>query len=110
MSLRQIEYALAVAEQGSVTAAAESLRVAQPSVSQQIRGLERELGVELFARTPTGLVPRSWWASWWSPPSWGWAPGSCRARWAHWAHCAAVPMPLRLFVLHWEAADGAGQV
>ncbi|MEV6423230.1 LysR family transcriptional regulator [Streptomyces sp. NPDC051662] len=57
MSLRQFEYALAVAEVGSVTAAAELLHVAQPSVSQQIRGLERELGVELFARTPTGLVP-----------------------------------------------------
>ncbi|MYX99167.1 LysR family transcriptional regulator [Streptomyces sp. SID486] len=57
MSLRQYEYALAVAEAGSVTAAAELLHVAQPSVSQQIRGLERELGVELFARTPTGLVP-----------------------------------------------------
>jgi DNA-binding transcriptional LysR family regulator len=57
MSLRQYEYALAVAEQGSVTAAAELLHVAQPSVSQQIRGLERELGVKLFARTPTGLVP-----------------------------------------------------
>ncbi|MFJ2374839.1 LysR family transcriptional regulator [Streptomyces sp. NPDC087769] len=57
MSLRQFDYALAVAEEGSVTAAAELLHVAQPSVSQQIRGLERELGVELFARTPTGLVP-----------------------------------------------------
>ncbi|GAA1318882.1 LysR family transcriptional regulator [Streptomyces sanglieri] len=57
MSLRQFEYALAVAEEGSVTAAAELLHVAQPSVSQQIRGLERELGVELFTRTPTGLVP-----------------------------------------------------
>ncbi|WP_327064664.1 LysR family transcriptional regulator [Kitasatospora sp. NBC_01302] len=57
MSLRQFEYALAVAEEGSVTAAAELLRVAQPSVSQQIRGLERELGVELFDRTPSGLVP-----------------------------------------------------
>ncbi|GGS28448.1 MULTISPECIES: LysR family transcriptional regulator [Streptomyces] len=57
MSLRQFEYALAVAEAGSVTAAAESLHVAQPSVSQQIRSLERDLGVVLFARTPTGLVP-----------------------------------------------------
>ncbi|MEU6558064.1 LysR family transcriptional regulator [Nocardia nova] len=57
MSLRQFEYALAVAEEGSVTAAAERLHVAQPSMSQQIRSLERELGVSLFARTPTGLVP-----------------------------------------------------
>ncbi|MFE0130952.1 LysR family transcriptional regulator [Streptomyces sp. NPDC059037] len=57
MSLRQYEYALAVAEEGSVTAAAELLHVAQPSLSQQIRALERDLGVELFARTPTGLVP-----------------------------------------------------
>ncbi|MEV5647067.1 LysR family transcriptional regulator [Nocardia sp. NPDC052254] len=57
MSLRQFEYALAVAEEGSVTAAAERLHVAQPSMSQQIRSLERELGVTLFARTPTGLVP-----------------------------------------------------
>ena len=59
MSLRQYEYALAIAAEGSVTAAAELLRVAQPSVSQQIRSLERDLGVELFARTPTGLVPTS---------------------------------------------------
>ncbi|MFR9727778.1 LysR family transcriptional regulator [Saccharopolyspora sp. MS10] len=57
MNLRQFDYALAVAAAGSVTAAAEMLHVAQPSVSQQIRGLERDLGVELFARTPTGLVP-----------------------------------------------------
>lgn len=57
MSLRQFEYALAVAAEGSVTAAAELLHVAQPSMSQQIRNLERELGVSLFARTPAGLVP-----------------------------------------------------
>ncbi|MFF0492144.1 LysR family transcriptional regulator [Nocardia sp. NPDC004068] len=57
MNLRQFEYALAVAEAGSVTAAAELMRVAQPSMSQQIRNLERELGVTLFARTPTGLTP-----------------------------------------------------
>jgi DNA-binding transcriptional LysR family regulator len=57
VSLRQYEYALAIAEEGSVTAAAERLLVAQPSISQQIRSLERELGVSLFARTPHGLVP-----------------------------------------------------
>lgn len=57
MSLRQYEYALTVAAEGSVTAAAELLHVAQPSMSQQIRNLERDLGVTLFDRTPTGLVP-----------------------------------------------------
>ncbi|WP_055587742.1 LysR family transcriptional regulator [Peterkaempfera griseoplana] len=57
MTLRQYEYALAVAAEGSVTAAAERLHVAQPSMSQQIRSLERDLGVSLFDRTPTGLVP-----------------------------------------------------
>ncbi len=57
MSLRQFEYALAVAAEGSVTAAAELLHVAQPSMSQQIRNLERDLGVRLFARTSAGLVP-----------------------------------------------------
>nr|WP_308129603.1 LysR family transcriptional regulator [Actinoplanes polyasparticus] len=57
MSLRQYEYALAVAEYGSVTAAARRLHVAQPSISQQIRGLERELGIQLFDRTQGGLTP-----------------------------------------------------
>ncbi len=40
MNLRQCEYALAVAEEGSMTAAAERLRVTQPSLSQQIGALE----------------------------------------------------------------------
>ena len=44
------------ADEGSVTADAELLHIAQPSVSQQIRSLERELGLTLFARTPTNLV------------------------------------------------------
>ncbi len=57
MTLCQYEYALAVAAEGSVTAAAERLHVAQPSMSQQIRSLERDLGASLFARTPTGLTP-----------------------------------------------------
>ena len=57
MSLRQYEYALAIAEEGSVTAAAERLRVAQPSISQQIRALEQELGVTLFRRLPRGMQP-----------------------------------------------------
>ncbi|WP_197382718.1 LysR family transcriptional regulator [Mycolicibacterium mengxianglii] len=56
MSLRQYEYALAVAEDGSMTAAAERLRVTQPSLSQQIGALEKHLGVQLFTRTPNGVT------------------------------------------------------
>ncbi|MDO9408980.1 LysR family transcriptional regulator [Patulibacter sp.] len=57
MTLRQMEYVVAIADAGSVTAAAEALHVAQPSLSQQLRTLERELGVELFVRGGRGLVP-----------------------------------------------------
>ncbi len=56
MNLRQFEYALAVAEEGSMTAAADRLRVTQPSLSQQIGALEKHLGVQLFTRTPAGVV------------------------------------------------------
>jgi DNA-binding transcriptional LysR family regulator len=56
MNLRQYEYALAVADEGSMTAAAERLRVTQPSLSQQIGALEKHLGVQLFTRTPGGVT------------------------------------------------------
>jgi DNA-binding transcriptional LysR family regulator len=57
MNLRQYEYALAVAEEGAVMAAAERLGVAQPSLSQQVRALEKQLGVRLFTRTSQGMTP-----------------------------------------------------
>jgi DNA-binding transcriptional LysR family regulator len=50
MTLQQLTYFLAAAEHGSFSAAAESLHMAQPSLSEQIRRLEAELGVPLFAR------------------------------------------------------------
>lgn len=56
MNLRQYEYALAVAEEGSMTAAADRLRVTQPSLSQQIGALEKHLGVQLFSRIPSGVT------------------------------------------------------
>jgi DNA-binding transcriptional LysR family regulator len=51
MDLRQVEYVLAVADQGSFTRAAEQLHVAQPALSVAIRRLERELGLQLFEGT-----------------------------------------------------------
>lgn len=57
LSLHQLRCFLAAYEHGSLTAAAEQLGYAQPSVSEQIRTLERSLGVELFHRVGRGVVP-----------------------------------------------------
>src|SRR3954452_21276440 len=50
MEVRQLEYAVAVADHGGFTKAAMAMHVAQPSLSHGVRTLEGELGVELFAR------------------------------------------------------------
>ncbi|HET8755978.1 MAG TPA: LysR family transcriptional regulator [Solirubrobacteraceae bacterium] len=55
MTLQQLTYFLAAAEHGSFSAAAQALFMAQPSLSEQIRRLEAELGVALFARGGRGL-------------------------------------------------------
>ncbi|GAA4363150.1 hydrogen peroxide-inducible genes activator [Nocardioides caricicola] len=57
LSLHQLTCFLATYEHGSLTAAAEELGYAQPSVSEQIRGLEKTLGVQLFRRVGRGVVP-----------------------------------------------------
>src|SRR5260370_39685043 len=55
MELRHFRYFIAVAEEGSLTLAAHKrLHTAQPSLSRQIRALEKELGAQLITRSVHG--------------------------------------------------------
>jgi len=55
MNLRQLRYLVAVGREGGIRAAARSLHISQPQVSQAVRALEDELGVELLVRSPRGV-------------------------------------------------------
>lgn len=55
MTLRQIQYFIAVVDEGSFTHAAQTLHVAQPSLSKQLAALEAELGGPLIERLHRGL-------------------------------------------------------
>jgi DNA-binding transcriptional LysR family regulator len=55
MDRRQLEYFLAVVDHHGFTNAAHALHVAQPSLSQAIKSLERELGTDLFVRLPRSV-------------------------------------------------------
>src|SRR6201986_2462256 len=57
MELRHLRYFIAVAEEGSLTVAAERrLHTAQPSLSRQMRDLEIELGCDLLTRSAKGVA------------------------------------------------------
>ena len=54
-TIRQLQFFVAVAEQGSVSRAAQGLSISQSSVTEAIKELEGDLGVALFERHPRGL-------------------------------------------------------
>ena len=55
MNLRTLRYFVAIADAGSVTAAAEAVAIAQPALSRQMRELEAEMGVPLLIRSARGV-------------------------------------------------------
>ena len=55
MTLKQLEYVIKVAETGNITKAADSLFIAQPSLTHAISELEKEMNVQIFARTNKGI-------------------------------------------------------
>lgn len=57
MDLRQLKYFVQITESGNFSRAAEMLRIAQPSLSQQVKNLEEELGVDLLLRHARGVTP-----------------------------------------------------
>ncbi|GAA0348855.1 LysR family transcriptional regulator [Streptomyces blastmyceticus] len=57
LSLRQLEYLVTVAREGRLTRAAEKLHVTEPTISQQLRALERTIGMPLLERHPDGVRP-----------------------------------------------------
>lgn len=57
MTLQQIFYALTISEIGSMNKAAEQLFISQPSLTNAIKELERDVGITIFSRTGKGVVP-----------------------------------------------------
>ncbi len=55
MSLAQLEYFVAIAEEGSLAKACRRLHISQPPLTRQIKSLEEELGTKLFERSHRGM-------------------------------------------------------
>ena len=57
MDLKELDYIVTVADEGSISRAAEKLFMAQSSLSQAVRLIEQDLGTSVFVRTARGVRP-----------------------------------------------------
>ena len=57
MEIRQVMYFVSVVESGSISRAAEALRIAQPALSAQMGNLEQQVGCQLLSRSSRGATP-----------------------------------------------------
>ncbi|MEG0156381.1 MAG: LysR family transcriptional regulator [Anaerovoracaceae bacterium] len=57
MNFHQLEHVVAIADSGSISAAAKRLYMGQPNLSKSIKDLEGETGMKLFRRTAKGVEP-----------------------------------------------------
>ncbi len=55
MTLQQLKYVIEVAERGSMSVAAKALFIAQPSLSNAIKELEKEININIFIRSNKGI-------------------------------------------------------
>jgi DNA-binding transcriptional LysR family regulator len=56
MTLQQLKYVIEIANSGSMNEAAKRLYISQPSLSNAVKDLENELGINLFLRTNKGIL------------------------------------------------------
>lgn len=57
MHFEQLQYITEIGKLGSITAAAEKLHVSPPAISKSIANLEKELDIQIFKRSKTGMIP-----------------------------------------------------
>ena len=56
MTLQQLKYVIEVSRSRSISKAAQNLFISQPSLSNSIRELEKEIGIAIFSRTNKGIL------------------------------------------------------
>lgn len=57
MTLQQLKYMITISEKGSITEAAKELFISQPSLSEAVKELEKEINIKIFNRCRAGVAP-----------------------------------------------------